>query len=53
MTPLIILIMDAGRPLGINVLIDRLTATLIGAGLVLLVNAAVGPALRNGHSARR
>ncbi len=53
MTPLIILIMDAGRPLGIDVLIDRLTATLIGAGLVLLVNAAVGPALRNEHSARR
>jgi hypothetical protein len=44
MTPLIILIMDAGRPLGIGVLIDRLIATLIGAALVICVNFLIGGA---------
>jgi hypothetical protein len=44
MTPLIILMMDAGRPLGTGVLIDRLVATLVGASLVISVNAVVGAA---------
>jgi Fusaric acid resistance protein-like len=38
MTPLIILLLDAGRPPGVGVLIDRLVATLIGAGLVIATN---------------
>jgi uncharacterized membrane protein YgaE (UPF0421/DUF939 family) len=42
MTPLIILIMDTGRPLGTGVLIDRLVATLVGASLVVSVNAVFG-----------
>ncbi len=42
MTPLIILIMDAGRPLGSGVLMDRLVATLIGAALVVCVNLLIG-----------
>jgi Fusaric acid resistance protein-like len=38
MTPLIILLVDAGRPPGLGVLIDRLVATLIGAALVIATN---------------
>jgi Fusaric acid resistance protein-like len=38
MTPLIIVILDAGAPLGAGVLIDRLVATLIGAALVIGAN---------------
>jgi hypothetical protein len=54
MTPLIILIMDAGRPLGTGVLIDRLIATLIGAALVITVNVLIGGASSaNGSSSPR
>lgn len=42
MTLLIIVIMDAGRPLGIGVLVDRLVATLIGAALVIGANLIFG-----------
>ena len=38
MTPLIILLLDAGRPPDIGILIDRLVATLIGAALVIAAN---------------
>jgi hypothetical protein len=38
MTPLIILLLDAGGPPEPGVLIDRLVATLIGAGLVIATN---------------
>jgi uncharacterized membrane protein YccC len=38
MTPLIILLLDAGRAPDIGVLIDRLVATLIGAALVIATN---------------
>jgi len=38
MTPLIILLLDGGRPPGLGVLIDRLVATLIGAALVIAAN---------------
>lgn len=38
MTPLIILIMDAGQPLEAGVLLDRLVATVLGAALVLAAN---------------
>ncbi|MBE1446776.1 putative membrane protein YccC [Paenibacillus sp. OAS669] len=38
MTPLIFLLMDAGKPLDGLALLDRITATLIGAGLVVLLN---------------
>lgn len=38
MTPLIILLLDAGRPPEAGILIDRLVATLIGAGLVITTN---------------
>ena len=38
MTPLIILLLDAGQRPEAGVLIDRLVATLIGAGLVIAVN---------------
>ncbi len=42
MTPLVVVVMDAGRPLDADVLIDRLVATLIGAGLVIAANAVAG-----------
>lgn len=45
MIPLIMLLMDAGHPLGIVVLIDRVVATLIGAGLVVSANWIVGTIL--------
>jgi Fusaric acid resistance protein-like len=38
MTPLIILLLDSGRPPAVGVLIDRLVATLIGAVLVIATN---------------
>jgi hypothetical protein len=38
MTPLIILLLDAGRPVGPGILADRLIATLIGATLVIAAN---------------
>jgi hypothetical protein len=38
MTPLIILVLDAGRAPELGILIDRLVATLIGASLVIAVN---------------
>ena len=34
-TPLIIMLLSAGRPIEISVLVDRLVATVIGAGLVI------------------
>lgn len=37
-TPLIVLLLDAGRPPEAGILIDRLTATLIGAALVIASN---------------
>ncbi len=40
-TPLILAILDAGAPPGLAVLVDRLVATLIGAALVLMANAAL------------
>jgi hypothetical protein len=40
-TPLILAILDAGAPPGVSVLVDRLVATLIGAALVLMANAAL------------
>ncbi|MGO9025869.1 MAG: FUSC family protein [Beijerinckiaceae bacterium] len=41
MTPLIILIMEAGRPVAASVLIDRLVATLVGAALTIAANLIV------------
>lgn len=41
MTPLVILILDAGRPVEATIPADRLVATLIAAALVVVVNAAV------------
>jgi hypothetical protein len=41
MTPVIMLILDAGRPVEPQLLTDRIIATLIGAGLVILVNRAM------------
>jgi hypothetical protein len=38
MTPLILLVMDLGRPIGGTVLIDRLIATLLGTAIVIAVN---------------
>ena len=38
MTPLIILLLDMGRPPELAVLIDRLVATLVAAGLVIATN---------------
>jgi hypothetical protein len=40
-TPVVMLILDAGQPVEPNLLFDRLVATAIGAGLVILVNRAV------------
>ena len=42
MTPLVMLIMGAGQPLGAGILIDRLLATLLGAGLVTLASVLAG-----------
>ncbi|MEO7691604.1 MAG: FUSC family protein [Sphingomonas sp.] len=38
MTPLVLLVMDLGTPIGGAVLIDRLIATLLGAAIVIAVN---------------
>jgi len=38
MTPVIMLILDAGHPVDTNLLVDRVSATLIGAGLVVIIN---------------
>ena len=38
MTPLVLLVMDLGAPIGGPVLIDRLIATLLGAAIVIAVN---------------
>lgn len=38
MTPLVLLVMDLGTPIGGAVLIDRLLATLLGAAIVIGVN---------------
>jgi hypothetical protein len=40
-TPLILAILDAGAPPGVAAFVDRLVATLIGAALVLMANAAL------------
>lgn len=40
MTPLVVLILDAGADGGANILIDRFVATLIGAGLTILAAVA-------------
>jgi hypothetical protein len=45
MTPLIIVLLDAGAAPGIGILIDRLVATLIGAGLVIATNGLFGKIL--------
>ncbi len=42
MTPLIIVLLDAGITPGIGALVDRLVATLIGAGLVIVTNSLFG-----------
>jgi uncharacterized membrane protein YccC len=42
MTPLLVAVMDAGTAVPPALLIDRLVATLIGAGLVICGNFAVG-----------
>ncbi|MGH8737797.1 MAG: FUSC family protein [Burkholderiales bacterium] len=49
MTPLIIMIMDAGRPPDGRVLLDRLTATLAGAALVIAANLIARRLLRAGE----
>lgn len=41
MTPLIILLLDAGRPIEAGILLDRLLATAIGAGLVIAADVSV------------
>ncbi len=46
-TPLILAILDAGRPPGIALLVERLLATLAGAALVIAANAAIR---RLGHA---
>jgi len=45
MTPLVILILDAGQPPGMGVMIDRLVATLLGATLVITANVVFGTLL--------
>ncbi len=45
MTPLIVIIMDARRPLSFGLLADRLVATLIGAALVIAANFIVSKAV--------
>ncbi len=42
MTPLIIVILDAGGPVETGILVDRVIATLVAAALVIGVNLAVG-----------
>lgn len=40
-TPLILLVLDLGKPLENSLLTDRLVATLIGGGIVVAMNIAV------------
>lgn len=40
-TPLIVAILDAGKPPGVELLVERLLATLAGAALVIAANAAI------------
>lgn len=49
MTPLIVLIMDFGQAANGEVLLDRLLATLIGAGLVVMAAKIVCGVLPNGE----
>ena len=43
MTPLVILLLDGGRPVTVEVLVERVVATLIGAGLVIAANRLARP----------
>ena len=40
-TPMILLVMDAGKPIEDALLVDRLTATLIGAAIVIALNVTL------------
>jgi hypothetical protein len=40
MTPLIVLVMGAGHPLGTGILVDRFIATLAGVALIIAANLA-------------
>lgn len=40
-TPVIMMILDVGRPVEINLLFDRVAATLMAAALVILINAVM------------
>ncbi|HXS51646.1 MAG TPA: FUSC family protein [Usitatibacter sp.] len=40
-TPLILAILDAGEPPGMALLVERVLATLVGAGLVIAANGAI------------
>jgi hypothetical protein len=51
MTPVIMMILDVGRPIEANLLFDRIAATLIGAGLVILVNGLMLRAIEARKSA--
>jgi uncharacterized membrane protein YccC len=42
MTPLVMVVMDAGQPVAAGLLADRLLATVLGAALVIGANALVG-----------
>lgn len=53
MTPLIVLIIDAGRAPESGLLLDRLVATLIGAGLVIGANLLMARLDRRGYFAQR
>lgn len=43
MTPLVILLLNAGRPIAADVLVERVVATLLGAGLVIAANRPAPP----------
>jgi len=47
MTPLVVLMMDVGHPVGMSVISDRLLATLIGGALVVAVNLLFSKIPRN------
>lgn len=44
-TPLILLVMDLGKPVGLAMLGDRLTATVLGAAIVIAGNLILAPLL--------
>jgi hypothetical protein len=46
MTPLVIIILDAGRPPDPEVLLERFVATLAGAAMVICANLLVARLLR-------